>query len=72
MRSSPLALSMVYTAVISKLSIHLKDAAAAAGGESIIITFHPHPRKVVSSAVTGIRLINTLSERIELIEKAGA
>ncbi len=49
----------------------LKDAAAAAGGESIIITFHPHPRKVVSSAVTGIRLINTLNERIELIEKAG-
>lgn len=49
----------------------LKDAAAKAGGESIIITFHPHPRKVVSSAVTGIRLINTLKERIELIEKTG-
>lgn len=49
----------------------LKDAAAAAGGESIIITFHPHPRKVVSSPVTGIRLINTLKERIELIAKAG-
>jgi len=49
----------------------LKDAAAAAGGESVIITFHPHPRKVVSSPVTGIRLINTLTERIELIAKAG-
>lgn len=49
----------------------LKSAAAEAGGESIIITFHPHPRKVVSSAVTGIRLINTLTERIELIAKAG-
>ena len=49
----------------------LKEAAAKAGGESVIITFHPHPRKVVSSAVTGIRLINTLTERIELIEKAG-
>jgi len=49
----------------------LKEAAAAAGGESVIITFHPHPRKVVSSPVTGIRLINTLKERIELIAKAG-
>ena len=26
-----------------------------ANGESVIITFHPHPRKVVSSIVTGIR-----------------
>jgi riboflavin kinase/FMN adenylyltransferase len=49
----------------------LKSAAAEAGGESVIITFHPHPRKVVSSAVTGIRLITTLTERIELIAKAG-
>ncbi len=49
----------------------LKDAAAAAGGESVIITFHPHPRKVVSSVVTGIRLITTLQERIDLIDKAG-
>lgn len=40
-------------------------------GESVIITFHPHPRKVVSSVVTGIRLINTLDERIELLSKTG-
>ena len=49
----------------------LKEAAVKAGGESAIITFHPHPRKVVSSAVTGIRLITTLKERIELLEKTG-
>lgn len=49
----------------------LKAAAAGAGGESVIITFHPHPRKVVSSTVTGVRLINTLKERIELLEKTG-
>jgi riboflavin kinase/FMN adenylyltransferase len=49
----------------------LREAAAKAGGESVIITFHPHPRKVVASAVTGVRLINTLPERIELIEKMG-
>ncbi len=50
---------------------NLKKEAAAAQGESVIITFHPHPRKVVSSVITGVRLINTLAERIELLEKTG-
>jgi riboflavin kinase / FMN adenylyltransferase len=49
----------------------LKDAASAASGETVIITFDPHPRKVVSSVVTGIRLITTLQERIDLIAKTG-
>ncbi len=49
----------------------LKQAAKEVNGESVIITFHPHPRKVVSSIVTGIRLINTLDERIELLAKTG-
>jgi riboflavin kinase / FMN adenylyltransferase len=49
----------------------LKEEAAKANGESVIITFHPHPRKVVSSVITGVRLINTLPERIELLEKTG-
>ncbi len=49
----------------------LKEEAGKVGGESVIITFHPHPRKIVSSVVTGIRLINTLTERIELLEKTG-
>jgi riboflavin kinase / FMN adenylyltransferase len=40
-------------------------------GESVIITFHPHPRKVVSSAILGVRLINTLEEKISLLEEAG-
>lgn len=50
---------------------NLKAEAAKAGGESVIITFHPHPRKVVSSVITGVRLINTLTERVELLEKTG-
>ncbi|HMI79230.1 MAG TPA: bifunctional riboflavin kinase/FAD synthetase [Ferruginibacter sp.] len=49
----------------------LKEEAARASGESVIITFHPHPRKIVSSVITGIRLINTLPERIELLDKTG-
>jgi riboflavin kinase/FMN adenylyltransferase len=49
----------------------LKSEALANNGESVIITFHPHPRKVVSSAILGIRLINTLDERIELLRQSG-
>lgn len=49
----------------------LKAESEKVGGESVIITFHPHPRKVVSSVVTGIRLINTIEERIELLRECG-
>jgi riboflavin kinase/FMN adenylyltransferase len=49
----------------------LKSEAKAVNGETVIITFHPHPRKVVSSAILGIRLINTLEERIELLQGLG-
>jgi riboflavin kinase/FMN adenylyltransferase len=49
----------------------LKAEAKAIQGESVIITFHPHPRKVVSSTILGIRLINTLQEKIELLDQLG-
>src|SRR6478672_10895935 len=54
-----------------KIIAHLKQEAEAINGETVIITFHPHPRKVVSSAILGIRLINTLDEKIELLAEAG-
>lgn len=47
----------------------LKAAAEKVNGESVLVTFHPHPRKVVSSAILGVRLINTLEEKISLLEK---
>lgn len=49
----------------------LKAEAKANSGETVIITFHPHPRKVVSSTILGIRLINTLDEKIELLQQLG-
>jgi riboflavin kinase/FMN adenylyltransferase len=45
--------------------------ARSINGETVIITFHPHPRKIVSSTILGIRLINTLEEKIELLEQLG-
>lgn len=58
---------MGHRQVISRL----KAEAEKAGGESVIITFHPHPRKIVSSAILGIRLINTLDEKIILLRELG-
>jgi riboflavin kinase/FMN adenylyltransferase len=49
----------------------LNAEAEAVGGESVIVTFHPHPRKVVSSTILGVRLINTLDEKIEMLEQLG-
>lgn len=49
----------------------LKTEAKAVNGETVIITFHPHPRKVISSTILGVRLINTLDEKIELLEQLG-
>jgi riboflavin kinase / FMN adenylyltransferase len=49
----------------------LKETARAAGGESVIITFHPHPRRVVGGQHHDLRLLNTLQERIELLDKNG-
>lgn len=54
-----------------KVIAQLMEEAKKVKGESVIITFHPHPRKVVSSSILGIRLINTLQERIELLAETG-
>ncbi|MBI5858752.1 MAG: bifunctional riboflavin kinase/FAD synthetase [Sphingobacteriales bacterium] len=47
----------------------LKSEAKENNGETVIITFDPHPRKVISSTILGIRLINTLNEKIEILEQ---
>ncbi|MCA6452720.1 MAG: riboflavin biosynthesis protein RibF, partial [Chitinophagaceae bacterium] len=38
---------------------------------TVIITFHPHPRKIVSSVPGDIKLLSTLPEKIHLLEAAG-
>lgn len=45
----------------------LRQEAARIGGETVIITFYPHPRKVVKSGTEEVRLINTLEEKIQLL-----
>ncbi len=49
----------------------MKEEAERIGGETVIITFHPHPRKIVSSVPGDIKLLSTLNEKIHLLEAAG-
>ncbi len=54
-----------------RIIAQLKEEAARIGGETVIITFHPHPRKIISSIPGDIKLLNTLEEKISLLEAAG-
>ncbi len=54
-----------------KIISQLKEAAKIQDGDTVIVTFHPHPRKIVSSVPGDIKLLTTLEERIELLENAG-
>ena len=46
------------------------EEARNAGGESILISFHPHPRSVINRD-TKVELLNTPEEKINLMEKTG-
>ena len=54
-----------------KIISRLHDLAATVDGESVIFTFDPHPRKVVASSETNLRLLTSLDEKIELFEQSG-
>ena len=53
-----------------KIIAALVQEAREVNGESIIISFYPHPRKIVQPDVP-LQLITTLEERIELLSKTG-
>ena len=52
---------------------HLRNHADQIDGETVLITFHPHPRKVLYPETAGkdLYLINSQREKIYLLEKAG-
>ncbi|HDZ41779.1 MAG TPA: FAD synthetase family protein [Bacteroidetes bacterium] len=51
----------------------IKKLAEEYEGESVLISFHPHPRKVLYPDTAGknLRLITSLDEKIELLESEG-
>lgn len=54
-----------------KIIARLNELAKNAGGESVILTFHPHPRMVLFPKDHGLELISTMDEKIELLKEAG-
>lgn len=51
----------------------LRTIARETGGTSVLVTFYPHPRKVLYPGTQGkdLMMINTQAEKIRLLEKAG-
>ncbi|MCD7963121.1 MAG: adenylyltransferase/cytidyltransferase family protein [Rikenellaceae bacterium] len=47
------------------------ETAKETGGESLVITFDPHPREVVNKNGNPIKLLTTVEEKIYLLGKAG-
>lgn len=54
-----------------KIIERLKQIASLKNGETVIITFEPHPRMVLFPLDHGLQLLSTLNEKINLLEKAG-
>jgi len=52
------------------IKLLIKEAAANSG-ETVIITFHPHPRRVVTHGKSDVKILNTLQEKIELLDQLG-
>jgi riboflavin kinase / FMN adenylyltransferase len=50
-----------------QLILQLKRRAAGIDGETVIITFHPHPRKIIKGEMAALRLINSLEEKTALL-----
>jgi len=53
--------------IISKIT----ELAKASGGESVILTFFPHPRMILHPEDQSIKLITTMPEKAELLEALG-
>ncbi len=49
----------------------MKEEARKNGGETVVITFHPHPRLVLYQDSIHLKFINTREKKTERLEKAG-
>jgi len=53
-----------------KILYRVQELAKENGGESVVITFWPHPRKITTSE-NSVKVLSSLKERIKLIEECG-
>jgi riboflavin kinase / FMN adenylyltransferase len=54
-----------------QIILRMRDYAAQINGETVVLTFYPHPRIVLYPEDNNIRLINSLDEKVQLIGQKG-
>jgi len=54
-----------------KILSRLREAAVRNGGETVVITFWPHPRLVLHPEDISLKLLNTFEEKAELLKQQG-
>ena len=54
-----------------KIIAGIKELASSIGGETVLLTFFPHPRMILHPEDENIKLINTINEKAELLEQLG-
>lgn len=54
-----------------QLLARINRLAHQSGGESIVITFHPHPRQVIYPKDDSLQLLSTIEEKVALFERYG-
>ncbi|MEA3446366.1 MAG: bifunctional riboflavin kinase/FAD synthetase [Bacteroidota bacterium] len=54
-----------------KILSRLKELSKEKDGESVVITFWPHPRLVLNNNCDKLRYLSTIDEKLLLLEKAG-
>lgn len=54
-----------------KILSRLNEIARQVEGESVVLTFFPHPRLILNPQDDSLRLLNTIDEKINLLRKAG-
>lgn len=54
-----------------KIIGQITELAKASGGETVILTFFPHPRMILHPEDESIKLITTINEKAELLEQLG-
>lgn len=54
-----------------KIFARLNEISRETDGETVVITFWPHPRKIISSDKSEIKLLSTIQEKKDQIERLG-
>ncbi|MDB5026012.1 MAG: bifunctional riboflavin kinase/FAD synthetase [Mucilaginibacter sp.] len=49
----------------------IRELAKASGGQTVILTFFPHPRMILHPEDQNLKMINTMAEKAQLLEQLG-